>query len=224
MNNGAYYNIELFHWSGMPNDNVDMVRDILDSNPEYLYETNKFGDNCLFIAVKVGNFKIIQYLIEEKKINCNIQNTDDDNNKMDSILMSSIRNKQKEIALYLLEQENIDFSLETYKKINVYHLLSNWADDDILEKILEKDKDFKNNINKLDSDKNSCLNYLMENYSLNKNFLYFDLLQEHINKETIETKNNLGLDIITILKRKMQESSFNNKLYSPVINILHSRL
>ncbi len=223
MGEQTYYSIELFHWAGMPNDHVDMVSEILDVHPEYLYETNKFRDNCLFIAVKVGNFNIIKHLIEERKININIQNNDESNNKMDSVLMSAIRNKQKDISLYLLEQDNIDFSLETHKKVNVYHLLSNWSDDDVLEKILEKDKNHKENINKLDAEGNSCLNYLIESYGFNKNFFYFDLLQEHINKEILNSKNKLNLDIKTIIRLKIKENTFNQKLYSPIINILDSR-
>lgn len=173
MENNKYYSIELFHWVGMPNDNLDMVKEILQDNPSYINETNKFGDNCLFIAVKVGNFNIVKFLVEEKNINLNHQN--DEGN----ILMVAIDKNKKEIFNYLIEK-NIDLTAKNSKGETIYHVAAKVGDSDYIEKLVELNTEAITEVDKLNR---HCLYVFFENYFSHRDSYSFELLQNFFKKK-----------------------------------------
>ncbi len=217
----TFYDIELFHWVGMPDDHIENVIEILNAHPEYYNITNKFGDNCLFIATQSGNFEIVKYLVENTEIDINHQNLDRLGNIEDNVLMYALKYQRYEIANYFINQKSINFKTKKSDGKTIYHLVAEEGNDDFAESLIEKDK--SEAIRILDKKNQHCLFDFIENYFMHKNFLCFDLLQERLTPEILLTKNINGVNIIEFIQSIQLENISKQKEFEPLINILRSR-
>lgn len=222
MNKKEYYEIELFHWAGMLSDNIEQVKKILTAHPEYLYEINRLGDNCLLVAIQSGNINIVNFLIKELNIDINFQYIDNFDIPRDNALMCAIKNNQKEIVDLILEQKNINLRSINNKGKNIYHLAAFNGDANIIEKLIVLDKEQL--INKLDFNNQHCLYDFIDNYMKHKDFWCFDLILENINKETLMSKNKQNLNIIEYMEDKIKENSFFSKEYTPLLNLILNKI
>lgn len=101
MNN---YPIELFHWCGMPMDNVAEVQNILLHNPEFSRFTNKYGDDALFLSLKSNNIMTCKYLIESGLFD------------LERIYLSKDLKPDGNIFINLLNNSNIELAVSVLQK------------------------------------------------------------------------------------------------------------
>lgn len=59
-----YLPIELLHYSGMTDEYLPEVQQILSAQPELITSTTQYGDNALMLAAKAGNMKIVDFLLK----------------------------------------------------------------------------------------------------------------------------------------------------------------
>ncbi len=235
-----YYPIEAFHWAGMKDEHIEELRDILNVHPEYVNSTNKYGDNCLFIASKSGDIEIVKYLVEEASANLN--HVGEDGNA----LMVAISSRQYEIADYLIDK-GINIAAKSKNGSNVFHIVANIGNADYIEKLLEIDgADVK--IEELDNNNRHCLYNLISSYSFHKDYYCFELIQSSLSDEIIlgediqgvnvidfafntqnemnpKTNKNKGFDVDSNVKDVVVLSAnvARGKLLAPLINVLKSR-
>ncbi len=235
-----YYPIEAFHWAGMKDEHIEELRDILNVHPEYVNSTNKYGDNCLFIASKSGNIEIVKYLVEEAGANLN--HVGDDGNA----LMVAISSRQYEIADYLIDK-GINIAAKSKNGSNVFHIVANIGNADYIEKLLEIDGAVVK-IEELDNNKRHCLYNLISSYSFHKDYYCFELIQSSLSDAIILGEDIKGVNIIdftlNVQNEMIQKTNKNNgvdidlnvqeglvvnaniariKLLTPLINVLKSR-
>ena len=145
-----YYPIELLHWSGMSDEFLDKVKEILTLYPDYIHTLNSMNDNALIIACRVGNLEITKYRVGNLEItkylventNVNIQHRTGEGNA----LTVAVQQGRAEIANYLVLNSNIEVERDA-------------LNEDIL-KILEIKKNYKNLQDTLENDKNSNANLI----------------------------------------------------------------
>lgn len=220
MNSPEYYPIELFHWSGMEDSSINMVADILDAYPDYVYEQNAHGDNCLIIAIKSGNLEIVKYIIENSSIDINYTA------KEGSALLASVKNSNNQILDYLLSRKDIDLYTKNGKGENIYHIAAQNGNADLIEKLLVIDK--TRTIAQVDELGRHCLFSLIETYGIHKDYWCFEVILQALtdNELWIKDKNNLTiLDFIKSREKGVEGNYVVNrtKLHAPLINILNSR-
>lgn len=220
--NKKYYPIEVFHWSGMKDENINELINILNYYPEYVHEKNRVGDNCLFVATRSGNIKIVKYIIENTDIDINYISEEG------NVFFVALENNKQEIIKYLLTK-NIDLSTKNKIGKNIFHLAAKKGDSDLIEILLEK-KIEKLSILDLDKNNRHCLFDLIENYSLHKNYWCFDLIQSNFPNSLIYQKDNMGINIIEFIKIKQKELlnkyetlSISSIMFEPLLHLLVSR-
>jgi predicted DNA-binding protein len=218
-----YYPIEVFHWAGMKDENIFELVDILNKYPEYVHEKNSFGDNCLFIAIKAGNFNMVRYLIEKTLIDIN--HIGDDGNA----LMIAIEHNRNDMIDYLLSKK-IKMNVKNKLGQNIYHVAAKKGNSDLIEKFLELNVEGLS-IQDLDKNNQHCLFNVIENYSMHKNYWCFDLIQDLYSKKLLETKNVYQRNILDEaiekqedLKNKFPKMPDLANRFDPIINVLQSRL
>ena len=133
-----YYPIELLHWSGMNDENIDKVKIILDTHPEYINTLNSLHDNALIIACRMGNLEIAKYLVENTNID--IQHATKEGNA----LTVAVEKKHKEIIDYLVLNSDIEIErrIQEIELIKELKIKRTYRD---LNKNLEGKKKIKNN-------------------------------------------------------------------------------
>lgn len=217
-----YYEIELFHWAGMLSDNVQQIKDILIQHPEYIYSTNKIGDNCLMVAIQSGNINIVKYLLEETKIDINFQYIDRFDILGDNALMCSILNNKKEITEIILSKKDINIHSVNSKGKNVYHLAAFNGDADLIEKLISIDP--IGGINALDKQNQHCLFDFVDNYIKTKDLWCLDLILENIFQNTLNIKNKQNLNIIDHIKNKMEDNPLTVRDYNPILHLISEKI
>jgi ankyrin repeat protein len=220
MNDVQYYPIELFHWSGMQDSNINMVEDILEAHPEYVHEQNAHGDNCLIIAIKSGNIQIVKYIIENTDIDINYTT------KEGSALLESVKKGNVQMLDYLLSHKSIDLYAKNGKGENVYHIAAQSGNADLIEKLLEIDK--TRMIGEVDNLGRHCLFSLIETYPLHKDYWCFEVILEALTDEELWKKDTNNLNILDFIesRKKGLEGSYTvdrTKLHAPLVNVLNSR-
>ncbi len=222
MDTKKYYEIELFHWAGMLSDNVAQIKDIVQSHPEYLFATNKLGDNCLLVAIQSGNINIVKYLINETDIDLNFQFIDRFELPGDNALMCSVVNNKKEITEFILENTNIKIDAVNAKGKTVYHLAAFNGDADLIEKLINLDDN--RNINNLDRNNQHCLYDFIDNYIKTKDLWCLEVLLENMELNTINNKNKEELTIADYIEKKMKENPLTIRDYNPVLHLILDRI
>lgn len=220
MSDPRYYPIELLHWAGMKDQNIDELIDILITHPEYVNETNDFGDNCLFIAARNGNLEMVKYILNNTSININHTNGDG------SVLLIALSQNHLDVVSYLIDSTSINVHLKNKKGEGIYHLAAKAGNADLVEKLLELDK--KKRIGDLDNNNRHCLFQLIDNYPMHKDFWCFDLIQEHLSDKELWQIDIEGMNILdfTNSRKYIQAGGYQidrTKLYAPLINVLKSR-
>jgi ankyrin repeat protein len=220
MTDVKYYPIELLHWAGMKDEHIDELIDILNAHPEYIYETNDFGDNCLFIASRSGNLEMVKYIINNTKIDINCTNSDG------NALLVAVSERKWEVVNYFLDETTIDKYAKNKRGEGIYHLAARAGNADLIEKLLEIDPEKR--ITDLDFLKRNCLFQLMENYGFHKDYWCFELIFQALPDEPLWTRDIEGLNIIDYAKEKQYVKTEHgildaSKIYAPLINVLKSR-
>jgi len=210
-----YYPIELFHWCGMKDENLNMVIDILETCPQYVHETNAPRDNCLLIATKSGNIEMVKYIIANTDININHEN-----NEGKTALAIAVESANMDLINCYLNHKNINIYSVNKKGENVYHVAAKTGNADVIEKLLTMDE--KRNIAKKDSDGRHCLFSLIANYSTHQDYWCFEIIQEAMTNEELWQKDMNGIDILHFTKQ-YEKSAFVPRIYTPLIHILNSR-
>lgn len=221
MSDVKYYPIELFHWSGMKDEHIDEVIDILTVHPDYVNETNDFGDNCLFIASRSGNLEIVKYIVENTAININHSNSDG------SALLVAMSQNHNHISNYFLDNTKIDLYIKNKKGEGAYHIAAKAGNADIVEKLLEIDSEKR--IHDLDSNNRHCLFPLIESYGLHKDYWCFELILESLTDEQLWKRDVEGFDIMQYAQQKQYVKTEHgvidaSRTYAPLINVLKTRI
>jgi len=209
-----YYPIEAFHWAGMKDEHIEELRDILNVHPEYVNSTNKYGDNCLFIASKSGNIEIVKYLVEDA--GANLDHVGDDGNA----LMVAISSRQYEIADYLIDK-GINIAAKSKNGSNVFHIVANIGNADYIEKLLQIDGGGLK-IEELDNNKRHCLYNLISSYSFHKDYYCFELIQSSISDKVILGEDIKGVNVIDFAfntQNEMIPKSNKNKVFDTDLNV-----
>ncbi len=215
MTEKEYYPIELFHWCGMKDENINMLIDILETCPEYVHETNSFRDNCLLIATKSGNVEMVKYIIENTDVNINHEN-----NEGKTALAIAVESAKMDLINCYLDHKEVDIYYSNRKNENIYHIAARTGNADLIEKLLTMDK--KRHIAKTDSLGRHCLFNLISTYSTHQDYWCFEVIQEAMTNEELWKKDINGIDILQFTKQYEKEAIIP-RVYTPLVHILNSR-
>lgn len=181
------YQIELFHWVGMKDDHLENVKEILESNPEFIHGENKFGENALHIACRVNNFQIAKWLI---------QNTDVNYNKVidkGNALFVAIENNCFEIAEYLLNETNINYKVCNKQGKGIFHLLMQEGNDKLIDILIAK---YPEGVNLLDNQMQNCLFDYILHYIKHEKTYIFDIIEQEMQPAIFNTLNTDGKNLL----------------------------
>jgi len=215
-----YYPIELFHWAGMKDEHINELIKILTACPNFVNETNDFGDNCLFIAAKMGNINMVKYIVENTNIDINHANSDG------SALLIALTQGHMEIVNYFLDSTKINIHLKNSHGEGIYHLAAKTGNSNLIEKLLKIDKEKR--IGDLNNIGRHCLFNVVDSYAIHKNYWCFELIQENLSDDELLQRDKNGMNILdfTINSQFININGSKidrTKLYAPLINILRSR-
>lgn len=107
-----YLPVELYHWAGMPSDNLEVFSNILNQNPNYINLRNSFNDDVLQVAIRSKNIKICEYLIDNfhNQLLINAENAN-----CNDYLFLILTNKLEKLIDVVLATNNISFLSISYK-------------------------------------------------------------------------------------------------------------
>ena len=213
-----YYPIELFHWSGMSDNTIYMIEDILSLNPEYINCKNKDNDNSLMIASRMGNIEIVKYFLEKTNIDFKHANEQGD------FFMIAIKygHKKQSELIFTNFIEKINTIQLNSKKETVLHLAALKGYDFIFE-----NSSFLKNIKNLDINNKHCLFHLIEGYPEHLNYWCFELIQECFSIDFLLMKNKDNENILDYIQKLIHKSlltDYTFKIYEPILNILNQRI
>lgn len=217
-----YHDIELFHWAGMLSDNVEEVEKILVAHPEYINSVNRYDDNCLFIAIRSGNFNIVKYLVSKTDIDINYQNKDGLGIPNENALMCAIHNRKLNIAEFLIETPNVNLLLKNSEGKNIYHMLAYNGYAELIEKVNEITG--LNGMLELDNMGRHCLYDCIDNFTTTKDLWTFDMLLELMPNEVLLGHDTKGLTLLNYIENKQEDNPFVRKDYEPLAHLIRSRL
>lgn len=209
-----YYPIEVLHWSGMNDDCLDDLKSILMHHPEYINVMNPYHDNCLMIASKMGNIKMVEFLVKSTEIDINHSNNDG------NALNIAVSNNQTDIVKFLIENTFISTKQKNVQGKSIYHLAAQKGNADLVEFFLEKQLD----ITILDNKNRHCLFDLIESYVAHKNYWCFELIQENLPQNIFMTKGSDGKDILQYTEEIKASKKIGKELFDPLRLIIKSRL
>lgn len=130
---GHYLPIELFHWAGMPSDDVISVSDILSYNKNFIKTRNDYGDDVLTIAINSSNNKISLFIINSEYF-IELPNLD---NPIDSYIIPAFLRGNEDIVLALLNKHTEFRYIKSLDDSNLAHLAIRFKSIKLLDFILE---------------------------------------------------------------------------------------
>ena len=193
-----FYPIELLHYAGMSDESLGDVKQILHAHPEFANATTSFRDvqdNALIIASRVGNYKIVQFLMEETQIDYNFTNKDG------NAFLTAVKYGHNDIVKYFLDT-SIDNASGNAGGQNCFFLYARQGNDTLIELFLEHNL----TLNIFDKYQQNVLFSFIDGYASHKNYWCFDLLQENLDIDILFTKNRDGKDIISYIQNMIEQS------------------
>lgn len=217
MKNTIYYPIEILHWAGMTDACLSDFIQICIAQPDLIHSLNAYQDNALMIACRIGNIKIVQYIIENTNIDIQHENYEG------NALMIACKYKHQSIAQYLIENTKISIYTKDQHHNNLFHIIAQNGLDTIFELILQKKKRIflfqKNQENK------TPFHTLIDFYMFHKNYYLYELFllklqKKHLQLFYIHQKNILDY-MYDLLEQKPLEYAYLKSLIFLMKNKLH---
>ncbi len=215
-----YYQVELFHWAGMGDAHLHMLKDILEQNPDWINEKNRVGDNCLLIAVRSGSIEAVKFLVKETEIDINYEpplsgrTLETEGNA----LIAALAKGHYDIAEYLIENTSININSTNERGETIYHIAAKAGNADFIEKMLERDEEKQ--ISKKDKMGRTCLFNLVEGYPKHKDYWCFELIQQSLSVDELFARDFEGNNVLDFLAHRKK---YFKTIYEPLISVINSR-
>ena len=196
-----YYPIELLHWSGMTDEFIYKVKEILDIYPDYINTINSYNDNALIIACRVGNLEIVKYLIENTSIDIN------HSNDQGNAFLVSLKNNKNNIIEYLMNTKIDIFTLDKEQQNALYYAALH--NSKFFEYLFHQGV----NINQLNINNENLLFPLITNYTRHDNYHLFNFILENIDENNILLSNNKNMNILQYMDHLIEKAQTNNQTF-----------